>query len=291
LCRADGNTLRVEADGGQAMTIPLDNVPAGARLAWLPVGRDGSCRLLLHTHPALFPDSHAAEIPADAPDPAGHAATITAALRLIRQVDPRRGEQIAAGVRWYVPLSSPDPEVHRSRTALHLRGVMFLSAARDTRTLAEAIVHESYHGTLNARMELEPLLAGGEGQRFYSPWRDDPRPLAGLLHAIYVFAGVAEFLFRAEQAPGLADQRGAVRERRRLIVERLRLGHAQAPAELFTPAGRRLLDGLKAVIDRHEADLALPRGRMPDALAAHLTRWRAANPRLAAAVRPVPAGA
>lgn len=27
--------------------------------------------------------------------------------------------------------------------------------------------------------------------RFNSPWRNDPRPLYGLFHAVYVFSGVA----------------------------------------------------------------------------------------------------
>ena len=95
LSRASRNVLQVENGDGQATTIALDDVPAGARLSWLPVGGDDSARLLLNSHPALFPGSYAADVPADPPDPAGQAAMIASALRLIREVDPRRGEQIA----------------------------------------------------------------------------------------------------------------------------------------------------------------------------------------------------
>ncbi len=292
LRRVSRSVLQVEDGDGQATTIPLDDVPAAARLAWQAVGGDDSARLLLSSHPALFPGSCAADMPTEPPDPAGHAAMIASALRLIQEVDPRRGKQIATAVAWYAPLISPGPEVHRSRTAPQLGGVIFLSTSRDRRLLAEAIVHEHYHGVLHTRMELEKLLIGGDEARFYSPWRDDPRPLAGLLHALYVFSGVAEFLLRAEASPSLAEERGALRGRRRLVVERLRLGHAQAPVEHFTPAGRRLLDGLKEVIDRHEAELELPRDRLPDPLVAHLDKWCAANPHLAALVRrPVRSGA
>jgi HEXXH motif-containing protein len=291
LCRVGRKVLRVE-HGGQAVTLPLESLPADTRLAWLPVGRGESARLLLSSAPALFPDSSIGEITTEPPDPAGHAAMITSALEMIHEVDPRRGEQIAAGITWYVPLHSPNPENHRSWTAPLLRGVIFLSPSQDRRTLAEAIVHEYYHGVLNARMELEPLLAGGAEPRFYSPWRNDPRPLSGLLHALYVFAGVAEFLLRAEGVRTLAEQRGALRERRRLVVERLRLGSAQVPLELVTAPGRRLLAGLQGIIDRHEAELGLPSGRLPDVLAAHLRAWSAAHPRLAAQMRqPVLSGA
>jgi HEXXH motif-containing protein len=230
-------------------------------------------------------------VPAEPSDPTGQAAMIAAALELIREVDPRRGEQIASGIKWYVPLVGADPSGHRSRTVANLRGVVFLSPGRDRWMLAEAIVHEYYHSVLHARMEMETLLTGGEERRFYSPWREDPRPLAGLLHALYVFAGLADFFLRAEGAPSLAEQRQPLRERRRLIVAQLRLGHAQAPLELFTLAGRRLLEALAAVIDRHEAELELPRGMIPDALATHLRKWCAANPELSRAVRrPDPSG-
>lgn len=286
LCRVSRNLLRVEDDEGRATTVPLDGVPARFRLPWLPVGSHNSARLLLQGHPALFPGS------SETDSPAAQAAKITAALRLIGEVDPQRGEQIETGITWYASLNSPNPEVHRSRTVLNLRGVIFLSPADNKRILAEAIVHEYYHEVLHARMEVEELLIFGEEPRFYSPWRDDPRPLAGLLHALYVHTGVAEFLRQAEQNPGLIAEHSALRDRRRHLVEQLRLGYAQAPLEHFTLAGRRLLAGLKEIIDRHESELELPRDRLPDALVVHLRRWCAAHLDLAVQVRrPIRSGA
>lgn len=285
LCRLSRKVLCVEYDGGQTTTVPLDDVPAGARLAWLPVGHPDSARLLLCYHPALCPHAWAADVPADPNDAAGLATMIAAALDLIREVDSRRGEQIAASIRWYLPLACADPSAHRSRTVDSMRGVVFLSPSRDKTVLAEAIVHEYYHSVLHARMEVEPLLAGGARGRFYSPWREDPRPLPGLLHALYVFAGLAEFFRRAEETPSLAGQGLSLRERRRGIVAQLRLGHAQAPVERFTPPGRKLLDGLAAIIDSHQSELGLSSDTPPDALVAHLRRWCAANPGLSAGVR------
>jgi HEXXH motif-containing protein len=283
LSRVGRTVLRVENSSGQPATIDLGDVPANAELACLPVGSAGSARLLLSNHPALCPRSWAADVPADPDDPAGLAAMIGAALELIHAVDPRRGEQIAAAITWYLPLIGRNPDGHRSRTAANLRGVLFLSPGRDQAVLAEAIVHEYYHSVLHARMEVEPLLAGGDERRFYSPWREDPRPLAGLLHALYVHAGVAEFCLRAEQAPRLARQAEAVRARRRRLVAQLRLGHAQVPGEDLTGPGRKLLEELAAIIARHEADLGLSPDKFPDDLVAHWRKWRAANAHLAAA--------
>jgi HEXXH motif-containing protein len=288
LCRVSDKVLRVEDGQGLATTVPLDDIPATARLAWLPVGQHGSARLLLHAHPALFPDCSALDIP---PDPARHAALLNAALQLIGEVDPRRGEQIENAIGWYVSLSSDSPAIHQARTMLEPRGVLFLSPVANRRILAEAIVRAYCQDVLRGRMAVEKLLAFGDEARFYAPWWDEPRPLAGLLHALFGFTGVAEFLLRAEKSPALAEEQEALREHRRLVVEQLRLGHAQALPKYFTPAGQRLLAGLKAIIDRHEAELQLPPGRLPDTLVAHLRKWCAAHFHLAVEVRrPVRSG-
>jgi HEXXH motif-containing protein len=286
LSRIGSDALRIESGEGSTLTVPLAAVPAGMRFDWLPVGSDGAARLLLNSHLSLFPGAHVAELSAESPEAIGQTAMIDSALELIREADPRLSAQIADGVRWYVPLVSPDPEARRSYTLRDLRGVIFQSPGREPRVVAESIVHEYYHSVLNARMELEPVLAGGDAPQFYSPWREDPRPLSGLLHALFVFGGIAEFSLRAERAQGLADQRGALRDRRRLIVEQCRLGLAQAPVELFTPAGRTLLEGLKEINHRHEVELELSCDRLPEVLVAHQRQWCAANPHLAASVEP-----
>ena len=50
-------------------------------------------------------------------------------------------------------------------------------------------MHELHHMKLNLLMDSVPLYRRGSGELFYSPWRDDPRPLSGLIHGL--FAGVA----------------------------------------------------------------------------------------------------
>jgi HEXXH motif-containing protein len=206
LSRVRRQVLRVEVGEGEARTVPLDNVPAEAHLVSLPVGSNDSARLLLDSHPALFPDAVAGEIPIRPADAAGQAAMITAALRLIREVDPRRGEQIESAIQWYSSRTAHDSEVHRSRAVPDLPGVTFLSPGPERLKLAEAIIQGYYHHLLDTQMVLQDLVNFGEEPRFYSPWRDDPWPLAGLLHGLYVFTGVVEFLLRAEKSPSLFEE-------------------------------------------------------------------------------------
>jgi HEXXH motif-containing protein len=284
LRRVRQGILDVE-DGQRPRTrLVLADLPPEARLPWLPVG-NAHTRLLLCDDTALFAEAYASFILADPPDPTPRVGMIASALQWIRTVDSQLGDQISTQIQWYVPLVPRERGKYRAGTVKRLPGVMFLSETENIHLLAEVIVHEYYHGVLHARMELDDLLIGDADRRFYSPWRDDPRPLEMLLHALYVFAGVAQFLRRSEATPELAHCRDALRERRRTITEQLALGHAQAPAELFTPSGAGLLQGIKDVIDDHEADLGLSGGPLPKELDAHLKKWCAAHPHMAAQVR------
>ncbi len=79
-----------------------------------------------------------------------------------------------------------------------LPGAFILSAVREPYWMADALIHEFLHNRLFFIAEGGELLAetgaAGSGE-FYSPWRDDPRPLSGLLHAVYVYIGIAKFWF------------------------------------------------------------------------------------------------
>jgi hypothetical protein len=72
----------------------------------------------------------------------------------------------------------------------------------DGRQLAATLIHEFQHSKLHGVLDLVPLHTAGEERVHYSPWRDDSRPLEGILHAIYSYVGVTEFW---EVQRGLAD--------------------------------------------------------------------------------------
>ncbi len=78
-----------------------------------------------------------------------------------------------------------------------LPGAFILSAVREPYWIADAFIHEFLHNRLFFIAEGGELLADTgettESGEFYSPWRDDLRPLSGLLHAVYVYIGVAKF--------------------------------------------------------------------------------------------------
>jgi HEXXH motif-containing protein len=65
--------------------------------------------------------------------------------------------------------------------------------ANDALRVAEAIVHEAMHLQLTL-IEGSQLLVSGKNNQYFSPWRREHRNAQGLLHGLYVFWVIAEFL-------------------------------------------------------------------------------------------------
>ncbi|MFD8567839.1 HEXXH motif domain-containing protein [Streptomyces sp. NPDC059639] len=186
------------------------------------------------------------------------------------------------------------PWITEERSAIRLSastgdafGSMIASRPDGALDLAETLVHEFQHSKLGALLHLFPLLADDRTERFYAPWRADPRHLPGLLHGAYAFTGVAGF-WRARMGDREADPEGAApfhfalrRMQTRLVVRTL------ATCADLTPTGRRLLDGLAATLDRWLREPVDPEvaARARAAAVSHRVEWRLRNLRCGPAER------
>jgi HEXXH motif-containing protein len=101
-------------------------------------------------------------------------------------------ESVARGLNTLVPLTSRGYS-QISATSRHAPGAVALTPPQDGTRFACTLVHELQHTKLCLLMELAPLRDVPSRRLFYSPWRDDPRPLAGLLHGLYAGIAVADF--------------------------------------------------------------------------------------------------
>jgi HEXXH motif-containing protein len=87
------------------------------------------------------------------------------------------------------------------------------------------LVHEAEHVRLHL-IELDhPCLESAADRHsvYYSPWRDDPRPLYGVLHGVHVFGRVLEFLGRL-LATESRMRRGVVEKRFALVQAQVARG-------------------------------------------------------------------
>lgn len=72
--------------------------------------------------------------------------------------------------------------------------------------LAEALVHEAGHLQLSLVERVVPLVTETSAT-FHAPWRGTQRPLGGVLHGLYVFGLIAEWMSRSGASPRLIQRR------------------------------------------------------------------------------------
>ncbi|WIM97894.1 HEXXH motif-containing putative peptide modification protein [Actinoplanes oblitus] len=118
---------------------------------------------------------------------------LTAAWSLLVREQPDRAPAIAATVRAFTPVEPRERFRHLSASGGEAFGNVLLSDLDDPVDLAVTLVHEAQHQKLGALLHLLTLSDEDPGHRYYAPWRDDPRPLGGLLQGVYAFAAITEF--------------------------------------------------------------------------------------------------
>ncbi len=117
-------------------------------------------------------------------------------------------------------------------------GSAIIGRPPDAASLASMLVHEFQHSRLAGLMHLTQLWEPDSRERIYAPWRDDPRPLGGVVQGLYAFFGMAAF-WRSQ-----AGTRGGAYEfayhRRMSWQTFLTVQHDPA----LTPNGRRFLQAM-----------------------------------------------
>jgi HEXXH motif-containing protein len=162
------------------------------------------------------------------------------AWRLIVGKQRDLGEAIVTGFNSLVPR----PAVafgDMSASTAEAFGSAIIAKPADAESLAATLVHEFQHVRLSGLLQVATLHNYDATQRFYTPWRDDPRPVGGVLQGIYAFFGVTEF-WRG-LADGNANRRAAFefahwRAGTWRVLEQLR----RDPA--LTEAGQRFVSGI-----------------------------------------------
>ncbi|MFI7520499.1 aKG-HExxH-type peptide beta-hydroxylase [Micromonospora globbae] len=209
------------------------------------------------------------------------------AWELLVREQPDRARAITGIVRTLAPVPRRERFRPLSASGAEAFGGVLLSEPDDGVQLAVTLVHESQHHKLGALSHLLTLCETGDGVRYYAPWRDDPRPLAGVLQGAYAFAGITQFwrVHRHHAAAGeraLADFEFALWRRQTLDVLR-----AMAASGRLTGHGQRFVETLYADLAACQDDPVPPAalGAAHAAAVDHRAMWRGHNIRLAPADR------
>ncbi|MBM2621410.1 hypothetical protein JIG36_38495 [Actinoplanes sp. LDG1-06] len=194
----------------------------------------------------------------------------------------RQYEEYSAGIddvlRAVVPLTAEPVTNGVSNTSLHAYGGVNMSAAGGPHQFALTLIHECQHAKLAALTDQVELQKPSVVKDLYAPWRDDPRPLSGLLQGIYAHLGVTDFWRTYRKVAGdkslMADVEFA---RWRTQVRQALLVAAASP--LLTDAGTAFVEAMSASAGRW-ADETVPGGLESlarESSAAHLVAWRVRN--------------
>ncbi|QNP75729.1 HEXXH motif domain-containing protein [Streptomyces roseirectus] len=174
-----------------------------------------------------------------------------------------RVRETPALLRCLVPLALP-PGVPAgqggcSATRREAFGALLSSRPTDPVAFASTLVHELHHAKLAALSTLLTLHQAGPEERYFAPWRQDPRPFDGLLQGAYSHLALADY----HQRLALADPAHA----ERAWTEHARC-HAMVGATLpalvgspdLTVAGRLFADAMAGAWERMR-DHPAPRGQ------------------------------
>jgi HEXXH motif-containing protein len=148
-------------------------------------------------------------------------------------------------------LRSPDPEIDVSYSHPAIPFSVFVSVGEDASPVsslrvAESLLHEAMHLKLTLLEQEVELVRTGSQAVYYSPWREEDRPVRGVLHGMFVFAAVREFyqILSGYELPESA--REFVIGRQEVIAEEMTLlAHFPQVPDL-TAAGRQLAVSLIA---------------------------------------------
>lgn len=176
------------------------------------------------------------------------------------------------------PLSAQPLLASTSHTAHDGVGCVYTTAPADPCQLALTLIHEIQHTKFDLLKDHVELFASDTDCQFYAPWRDDPRPIVGLLHGIYAFFGVTDFwrTHRHSSCHGSPQAHADFELSRR----QLSLAISQTmDSGLLTATGQRFLAGLAAAMHPWSTDgvPATARRAADEASIAHRTFWRVRN--------------
>lgn len=112
-------------------------------------------------------------------------------------VSPSLTKSVETLVRALHILEEVDPEIDVSYSTPMLPFSIFLTVPRQGNEVAyrvaEAIVHEAMHLQLSL-IERTSALYSQSSISHYSPWKRKVRPLSGIVHSLYVFSAISQWL-------------------------------------------------------------------------------------------------
>jgi len=241
--------------GGARWTVPTDAAVGSSAAAsedrWRPavaLASDGFTVRIEDTDPER--DCHqwpVAESLSEA-DRAAWRDRFDGAWRLILRDHAAYAPGLAAGLTTITPLVAR-PDGHEvSAAARHAFGAVGAALPDRADRLALLLVHEFQHVKLGAVLDLYDLYDESDSRLYYAAWRDDPRPLEGLLQGTYAHVAVTDFWRVRRQLDTGPDAEAAEIQFARWRIQTAEAVDTLAASGSLTPTGREFVEGMRATL-------------------------------------------
>ncbi len=194
------------------------------------------------------------------------------ALALIHRHSPHVFEHFRAIIR-LIALKPNNVGDFSNVSHSDLPGSFICTVVREPYSMADGFIHEFHHNRLFFIEERGAFFARRADnlmtdKEYYSPWRDDLRPLHGIFHGLYVYIAVWRFQFAVYESGETSGLRlDAVRDQIARVAMQLTIAIAQLRrfAE-FTSFGAGLFEAMAEEVSRiRQATAGL---KLPDDLPA-----------------------
>lgn len=222
---------------------------------------------------------HAVQTPSD--EKLGEWITaMEAAAKVAESTVPLSSGLFGTIVRSVVPIVSPDPSMGCSLSDRDLPGAI-MTTIDGPAVLAENLLHEFRHNLLHQLEQCYPLYLSDSPKqaKYYSPWRNDPRPLHGILHALFVFLDVCA-VHAGVRSSSLAHEADLHDSAVRLAANVSRIGIALEEFRSHahtTEFGTGFVEGIEDAVDRFRPLIAsLPPealGEAREQVESHRAAW------------------
>jgi uncharacterized protein len=127
-------------------------------------------------------------------------ATFEQAWKLMERDFPEYAPAVASALTTIVPLADPGTGRSVSSAARDAFGSVGIALPATPDLLCLLILHEFQHVKLGAVLDFVDLYDPADDRKYDAPWREDPRPLEGLLQGTYAHIAVADFWRRQGDA-------------------------------------------------------------------------------------------
>jgi HEXXH motif-containing protein len=216
--------------------------------------------------------------PLSDPDAARWHQSLQGAWQVVVDAQPERAVGISRILTSITPLPAAERFRPLSASCDEAFGAIVASEPDDAVQLAVTLIHEYQHVKLGALLHLVRLHEGDRSRHLYAAWRDDPRPLGGVLQGCYAFVGITDFWnvrrsrAQSDMDSWLADFEFALWRQQLARV----LGHVERESSL-TDLGRSFVEQLaETVRSWGDRPVSAPVQSQADAAAAdHYGQWRA----------------